>query len=293
MTITLPRKWTQEFGVKAGDEINVEEETDRLIIDSRQERRAKSITFNLESSNKTYVDSILGNLYNSDIENIELTYQDANTLPSIQEYSRRFLGWEFLEQNGKHCIIKNYATYNEENFNELYKKAFMNITNASEAIVDDLKRKKEVNLKKILHINDTTYRFANYCRKMLIRKAMFSVAQNRAHSHILTDLIIISTNFTSIADHIDNNKIKNVSRQTLGYFQKVIEYHQQMQAIFLQKNDKELPAFIDAGKELKNEGHVLLSKSKESDTITLHYLITIANLIRYQSGRLMIVSEKF
>lgn len=289
LTITLPRKWANEININAGDEIELKEEGNKLTIVSSKDPTQKTYNFALKSSEKIYVYQILRNLYNSDIDNMELTYQDPKTLSVIQEFAPRFLGWEFLEQDETHCKIKNYATYNEENFKELYRKVFINTTNMMKEIGLTLDKKKEIDLKNILVFNDTIHRFANYCRKMLT-KSLYSLNQNRAHSHFLTNLIIISTNLRMLAEYLSENKVS--SAPVLKYYHQLTELYNTTHLIFVQKSAKELMPFIIKGEELLHQGISELENSRGHDPVVFHYLITIVQLIKDQGGRLMVIVEE-
>ncbi len=290
LTLTLPRKWAEKHNVNAGDELEVEERNDMLTIYSHNEKVPKSAKFHLESDNEIYVYQVLRNLYNNDIENLELTYNNPNVLLCIQHFNRRFLGWEFIEQDERHCKIKNYTTYEEENFKELYKKSFMNIISMSEIILDNLRLGKDLDLRKIQPLNEAAHRFANYCRKMLLKKTMFQIAQTRAHSHLLTTTITISSTIIDMANYISQQKKNKIPTILLNYFRKIIDYYKKIFEIFLQKNIKDIAKVINIGVELKEEGLTLLKKSEREESVILYFLITISVLIRQQCGRIVVSS---
>ncbi len=292
LTLTLPRAWAKQHGISAGDELDVEEAENKLVIHSSRQHIPTVTAFHIESGSEAYLYRILRNLYTSGAEELELTYDDHSVLALLQKYSSRFLGWEYLEQDDTHCRIKNYASYDTENFHELYKKSFAAILSMAERLLYDAKLKKKPNRETFGHVNDTVHRFVNYCRKMLMQKPLFSIPENRAHSHILTDLLIISTHYYNLTEHLNDDTTAGMqlSPPVVSYAQSVGEYFQQLYTIFLQRKTIGMHLFAIKGDELYKAGLSLLKRAKSDEVVTLHYLITIARFIRHQGGRLIVAS---
>ncbi|MBU0536119.1 MAG: AbrB/MazE/SpoVT family DNA-binding domain-containing protein [Nanoarchaeota archaeon] len=291
LTITLPRKWTVERGIKAGDELEIKEETSTLIINSNAQGIPKSKKIHLDSGEEYYVQQVLRNLYNSDIEELELTYDEPTALKYLQKYVITFLGWELLEQDESHCKIKNYAVYDDKDFFEINKKIIINISSLSELIYKGLKENKDIRLDSLLSMNHNIYRFGNYCRKIMKRKQILSGNQSRAYSHILTDFLIISSLYIELAEYLSKNDLKRAAKTTINLFEEVIMIYKLLQKILTQRNKKDIVLLDNSGKKLQAKCILEMSKAKCHDTIIQHYLCIIAMMITFQGGRMMVLLE--
>jgi AbrB family looped-hinge helix DNA binding protein len=127
LTITLPKKWTEEFGVKPGDELDIEEKEKNIIISTDYHLSRKKISFSIDSMERLAIAKFLMASYEQGYEEITLTFS-KDTVNSwchgnetiydvINNFVARLIGFEVISQTKKSVTIGNITekVSNEEN----------------------------------------------------------------------------------------------------------------------------------------------------------------------------------
>ncbi len=140
LTITLPRKWTEQHGVKAGDEIELNTNGSTIVMNSGSELPSKSIKIELNDYKYLPVDThpnmirtILGNLYKSGYDQIEIHFTEPHLLKDIQERTNLLMGMEIIRSSDRNCVIKKILKEDPEEFDSVMRKFFYIILDYSEA----------------------------------------------------------------------------------------------------------------------------------------------------------------
>jgi len=159
----------------------------------------------------------------------------------------------------------------------------------AELLLGDLRGKKGIDIEKISHIDMITKRFVNYCRKMLHGGIGLSSSQIRSHSHLLTDLHIISSFWLYLAKYAYAHNVKQVTPSVYAYFEDVIKRYNDMYSLFLQRDSKKLMPFVDSGEQIQKRGYQLLVAAKGHETVIVYFLLSIVRKTMEQGGRLMVI----
>src|SRR3989338_5785197 len=83
LTITLPRKWAEKHGIKAGEEIEVEEKSETLLISSSNGKQIATKEIDL-SDFGPLIPRVIYALYKKGYDKIHLQFSDKSALPLIQ-----------------------------------------------------------------------------------------------------------------------------------------------------------------------------------------------------------------
>ncbi len=82
-TIYLPKKWVDERGIKRGDEINLEIDNGKIIIDSETHPESKSIS--IEITYNSMLRSVIGVVYRVGYNKIILDLKQEISLDELQK----------------------------------------------------------------------------------------------------------------------------------------------------------------------------------------------------------------
>ena len=98
LTFYVPKKWIDAKHLNAGDEIEVTEEEDKLILEvgkAKKEIRKVEITVGAENFN-TYR-SLIGGLYRSGYDEIHVHFSDKESVSELQKTADALYGFEIFE----------------------------------------------------------------------------------------------------------------------------------------------------------------------------------------------------
>ena len=82
--VSLPRKWALRHGLKKGDEVEVIEEGDEVIIQTGKEAKQEAVTIDLTKSGRL-AERFLITAYRSGYDEVRILYKDPDILQRLQK----------------------------------------------------------------------------------------------------------------------------------------------------------------------------------------------------------------
>ncbi len=158
LTITLPRKWCDSIGIKGGDDIELSQKDEQLIIGSESKSFTET-TIHLSKNeiiedkekkpNKYTVRTILINALRKGHDIIKITFESQKILPIINDCVSEVIGYEITEQGSDFCTVSSMVHLKEidfENYISRFKhilRTFSNLVNERVVLGNDNKEEIE------------------------------------------------------------------------------------------------------------------------------------------------------
>lgn len=119
LTVTLPKQWTEEHNIKAGDELDLRETEEGLVMASDYHAAPKTISLNVDGMERLALSKLLIAAFEQGYDTITLTF----TKPHIKSWSHgkenvsdvinffvsRLIGLEILSQTPRSITIGNVS----------------------------------------------------------------------------------------------------------------------------------------------------------------------------------------
>jgi phosphate uptake regulator len=152
--VSLPRKWAEKYNIKKGDELEIEEQGNRLVVSSQKEQGHKSIDINVTDLDRDSLMYYIRALYIKGYDEIKVIFdeptvdhyrlrQKVKTISMIHEEVNRLSGMEIIQQKENFCVIKDIAQGSVKEFDVVLRRIFLLLVDASS---DLLKGGKEGDL---------------------------------------------------------------------------------------------------------------------------------------------------
>ena len=78
--ISLPRKWTQKYGVKKGDEMEVEEQGNKILISTEKGAELGHIEIDVTGLDRTTILYYIQTLYRTGYDEIKVNFNNPTTI---------------------------------------------------------------------------------------------------------------------------------------------------------------------------------------------------------------------
>jgi len=219
MMISLPSKWIKANGLGKGDEIDIEEKQNNLLISTKEGlKQKKEITININNENKQDLTNILTHAYRKGFNKIIIENIDSSLLKEIRNSVRLLLGFELIEKQGKKCIIENISEPLEQKYEIMLKKVFMMIKETQDIIEQDFKDKFQ-NIQEIQEIKEQEDKFILFCRRLLVKEKSEKILD----WELLTFLMHIEHTYFYLYKFASENKIKP-EKNIIELLEKLKEY---------------------------------------------------------------------
>jgi len=125
LTVSLPSKWAMKYGIKAGDEIEVNEEGKKLEIYTQKGITKKQISIDVSGLLPRLVDRFMARSYQKGYDEIFVKFSSLEEIRAIEGKVQELLGFEIMDRKSNNCKIIMIASKLDINFDIALRKAFL------------------------------------------------------------------------------------------------------------------------------------------------------------------------
>ena len=172
LMVSLPSKWVKEFGLKKGDEVDVNASGRSLVIETPSLKKGEALELDLEGLNANLIRYLIYAAYRSGSNEIKVKFDnekvvDNNTgvkevvLDVVADVVDSLVGVEIMVQKENYVLIKEISSVNHEEFMNTLRRIFISLVNISSDINDSIEGKNKVVLQRINKLCDFCFRIIN------------------------------------------------------------------------------------------------------------------------------------
>jgi len=142
-TVYLPKKWVDERGLKAGDEVEITEEEDALVISSAGKGKIRVKNISLEHFNRSQTRTVVSGAYKAGYNEINIHYTNKPNAKELNKIISTLTGLELISLDGNTANIRCFVNDSKEGIESLIVKMIQIVLNEakdgdSKDYVDDL-----------------------------------------------------------------------------------------------------------------------------------------------------------
>ena len=216
--ISLPRTWTKKHNIIKGQEVNVEEVGENVVVSTESVPKLQTAEIDIGSFDdiiKRYVYA----LYQKGIDEIKISFSKPQSADKIREAIGTHKGLEILDQTSKYIILKNIWG-NIEEFDLILKRCFHTLITMADQMLEALRQGDSDALKMAVLMEESNDILTMMCRRIL----------NKGHesSPRVGPLYTITVELERLADQYKHSsqyllKVKNeikIRKDVLNIFEK-------------------------------------------------------------------------
>ncbi len=239
LTLTLPSDWVKKLNIKAGDELEVFEDSGSLIINGSQNGKHKCTTIDITGFSVPMLWRFFQSAYREGYDEIKLAYAsnkrsyegaynyyasqfeykrmgeepaEKPVLNMIQELVDRFIGIAVIDHGEGYCTIKEMGELTSKEFDSSLRRIFLLILELFDEIIDLIRDNKigDIGVCKTIHTMDINIdRFIDYCCRInnKIKDSSFQKNKPIMFSSLFL-LELLGDEFKYIGNHLAKSKKK-------------------------------------------------------------------------------------
>ena len=165
--ISLPRKWTQKYGVKKGDELEVEENGSTLKIYTEKVPHVEEIIVDISGLTPRLADRFMARAYQKGYDKITVKFDKIELLIAIRNKVKELLGFEIMEQSKNSCVVQSISSKLEIDFDSLLRKAFFTTLDMADSCLEALKNNDTKTLENLYHRDFDVNKFCYFCLRAI------------------------------------------------------------------------------------------------------------------------------
>ena len=174
----MPRSWGKKYNIKKGDELEVTESGNKLIIDTQKGFTLNEVTIDVSNLDRTSVLLCVRSAYRKGYDLITLTYSNPLTThlrigkeikvsSIINDEVLRLMGVEVVQQKENMCVIKSILEHSGKDFDTILRRIFILINEMVKDNVEGIKNNNRQLLETMEDRHDNVTRFISYALRLL------------------------------------------------------------------------------------------------------------------------------
>jgi len=165
--ISLPRKWSQKYGVKKGDEIEIEEDGSKLIVTAESTPTIKDIQVDVSGLTPRLADRFIARAYQKGYDKIIIKYDKQELALAIQEKVKELLGFEVMELTKDTIIIQSISPKLDIDFDSSLRRAFLKVIDMSDTCLEAFTKGDNKTLGNLHHKDFDVNKFCYFCLRAI------------------------------------------------------------------------------------------------------------------------------
>lgn len=276
MVVSLPAFWVKKFGIKKGDEIDLNEVGSQIIISQKKSIQMEGIKIDLRGHD-SFVKRNLNVLYREGYDRIEVLYDDSKIVEDIQETIDTTLpGFEILTQTSKGCVIKSIANPEESEFDSTLRRLFLITLSMGNESLEAVLKNKLSDLDKIKKKEITNNKLSNHCQRFLNKRGYENFKKTTHMYSVVRLLEQIADEYRDLCVYLLQNNIK-LSKNTVSFYDKTNKFFELIYNLFYKFNRKKLMEEKEMRFAMLKEFQGNAAKMSCKELIVNHHLVNILN----------------
>jgi hypothetical protein len=218
--ISLPRKWCIEHGIKKGNELEVEEQGNRIVVLTENDTDIGSVEVDITDLDRTSIVFLIRGLYKKGYDEIKLVFrnpatthyrakQQTKVISAIHSEVNRLTGMDIVLQKEGSCVLKAISKPTDKELDIMLRRIFILLSDAAKDFVTGAKNNDQLLLETVAtEKHDTITKFISYSLRI-----MNKIRNEDANTHFRYHIISALDKITDL--------LKICSRDLLGYDKKL------------------------------------------------------------------------
>ena len=148
LTISLPSKWVQRYALQNGDDLEVNEQNNSLVIKTDKNQGIQEKTIDISNLNPIINRAIVA-AYQQGYDEIKLTGKLENNF-DVRPILNQLMGLEIVEQINESIVLKDLTATNSTEFENIYRRMFLILKQIIEDGTNELASGNMENLTKLV-----------------------------------------------------------------------------------------------------------------------------------------------
>ncbi len=265
--VSLPSKWIKANNLKKGEEVEVEEKQNSIVVSLDPKKSKRPIQVDLASPTNISIRTILINSYRLGYDKITISFKDKKAIETIQNTVRDDLvGFEIVRKTENRCEIENVTEPSKDQFDSILSKIFVNIKDLLKVTEDMLQGKRH----EFEGIEKRIQQYDNFCRRVVAKTNLFDQYQLRWAFH--AELMHAQREIYLLLKYLKKNKPKT-DKHILFLLENCKNMFDLLRKGYEEKNTSLLEKMQDIEKNMSYKRiHSILRKT--GGRIEAHHLIS-------------------
>ncbi|MBI2148820.1 hypothetical protein HYU23_04005 [Candidatus Woesearchaeota archaeon] len=271
LMISLPSRWIKQNNLDKGNEINLEQIDNNLLISAGLVETKSETTIKLLDLTESSIRTLITNTYRTGYDKIKINFYNEEQFKILKNIiNTRLIGFEVIKKEKDYCIVENITEPSADQFDNIINKMFYSISEFME-----LTRKRFEKLSvndNYEEIENRIQKYDNFCRRIISKKKL-----SNKKSELFWNFLALIIHGQREIYHLNKllDKTILISKETKELLNHTIELFNYIKDGYFKNNIEILSKVHKIEKELiYKKGYSLLQEKKGKENIIIHHLLT-------------------
>jgi len=272
LMISLPSKWVKEHGINQGDEVDLIEKREGLLISTQSVAEGQFCEIELKDIKQPrQISRPIFIQFRKGYDVMKIKFDDKSILDNIRRYLDVMMGFEIIEQGSNYCVIKNVAKIDSSEFKGLFRRYFLVTLRMADESIDFIKKKDFDALKDTALLENTQNKLYATCSRM-VNKSVFSRDRATAMFLLLQRMEDIGDDYKYMCQYLNELKPDKVSKEVIELYEGINQMMRDTYDFYYKKDGSFANKIISEKKKLIVQALNLLETVEKRELRLLHKL---------------------
>lgn len=275
--VSLPKTWIKRQNIKKGEEVEVSEQGNKIIVDVEQSQSLPKIVIDRARFGKFHR-NYLSAAYHMGFDDVEIHFEDPKAADIIQDRVNTCMGFEIVNQGHNICQIKSVSMVSLKEFSQMLRKVFLLLVTMSENTISLLEKGNFAGLSDVRVLEMTNNKLTDFCKRVLNKKGYDNFNQLTTIYTVCMYLERVADEYRDLCDALMKRKEKispSVMKDLKDVHGLFVAFYN-----YFYKGDKEnLEKIFFTAPDLRLRMLERMMKAPPCDRIVLHVMVNLLSEI--------------
>jgi phosphate uptake regulator len=287
--VSLPKKWAVKYGVTKGDEVDVQEQNDTILISTNAENQVIKSELDITNLDPMVLRCIIA-LYKKGVDEIKVRFKDPSLIESVQKaIGKEAVGYEIIDQGENHCKIK-HVSGEFEDFDPVLRRTLLLLMSMADESLSALKKGEFSRLKNIAFLEEANNRFTTSCRRFLNKKGHKEYGKTGPIYYVVEDLENLADEYKYMLNYLSQHENQEpLNNSIIKLYEETGKLMRTFYEIFYKFDKAKLVKIGNTRKQFVKKAHTLFEGVTDKRELkVVHHLLVIMQKIFNLVGPILI-----
>ncbi|MBI4145471.1 phosphate uptake regulator PhoU [Candidatus Woesearchaeota archaeon] len=286
--VSLPRKWAVQHNLKKGDEVEVVEEPDRVVILAKPSaEKPEAVQVNVSGLGRsTY--TLVAALYKAGYDEFRVRFGTADELKLIQRIVKDCcLGFELVEQGKDFVVARKVSEPIADEFQSVLRRMMVFVQNMASESYEAVKVNDRNALAAIIAMDASINKFSYFLRRVLNKHGQGPYSITSPLYYIVEELEEIADRYKFVCTR-RLTSVRKLGKPALRLFEIANRMLELFTSAFYKFEWQKLNELSDLNAQVQDMMPSLMKRSDSGEFMTVYNLLIIADKIYNLDGPLVL-----
>jgi bifunctional DNA-binding transcriptional regulator/antitoxin component of YhaV-PrlF toxin-antitoxin module len=282
--VSIPSGWAKRLNIKKGEELDIREEGNSLIISPESAEHREKAVVDLTKTDR-FLRRFIDVYYRLGYDELEVNFSNDYAISMVQdEVSKRLLGFEIVEQKDKYCKIRSISKGVEEEFDIILRRIFMMLLSMSKEGLELIRQREYEKLNSLITLEEVNNKFTNFCQRSLNKHGHLDNKKTTIVYYAVTQLETIADAYRDMFKKLVAGGRKPIDPKILDLYKTTDAMLHDFYALFYDFKTERLLDFDRKHKEILEKEDAMFKAGRTGDeAYIVHQLYSIAGKLHHLS----------